>query len=166
MNPEEPGETPAQERENAPDPIVRPIGYVPDEPVIRRIGDRELYLGSGLAAHPEYHNRTFEYVLSATRDERPRTTHHHPLHDGPDTDWSAFEAAVETARQLYKREGTLLIHCKAGISRSSALSATVIAAEENRPFSDALAVVQETRLHAVPHPALHELAVVYLAAHS
>lgn len=167
MNPDEADETPvAQDRENVPESFVRPIGYVSDEPIIRRLGDRDLYLGNGLAAHPEYHDWTFRYVLSATRETRPRTTHHHPLHDGPDTDWSAFEAAVDTARRLYRREGSLLIHCKAGISRSSALSATVIAAEEDRQFSDALATVQNARPYAVPHPALHELAVVYLAAHS
>lgn len=163
MNSDETGETPIQDRG---EPIVRPIGYVSDKPIIRRIGDRDLYLGSGLAAHPECHDRTFRYVLSATQSERPLTTHHHPLIDGSGTDWPAFEAAVETARRLYRWEGSLLIHCKAGISRSSTLVATVIAAEEDRLFNDALATVQEARLHAAPHPALHELAVIYLAAHS
>jgi protein-tyrosine phosphatase len=139
---------------------------VADEPVIRRIGDRELYLGNGLAADGACHSREFRYVLSATDDEQPLTTHHHPLDDGPDNDWSVFEAAVDTARMLYRRDGSVLIHCNAGISRSSTLAATTLAAEEHRRFNDALDVVHEARPHALPHPALHELAVVYLAARS
>nr|WP_245757975.1 dual specificity protein phosphatase family protein [Halobiforma haloterrestris] len=58
----------------------------------------------------------------------------------------------------------MLIHCKAGISRSSTLVATAIAAEEDRRFREALRIVQEARPFAMPNPALHELAVVYLAA--
>ena len=153
-------------KEDVDTPIVRPFGYVEDRPVVRRIGDRDLFLGNGLAADPAHHDRTFAYVLSATREERPLTTHHHPLDDGPGNDWPAFEAAVDATRTLIRREGSVLIHCKAGISRSTALIATALAAEEGEPFSDALTLVQEARPHAVPHPALHELAVVYLAARS
>jgi hypothetical protein len=150
--------------ENISEPIVRPFGYVADRPIIRGIGGRSLYIGNGLAADPEYHDRSFRYVLSATQDEYPLTTHHRPLIDGSGNDWSAFERAVDTARTLYRRDGSLLIHCKAGISRSSTLIATTLAAEEDRQFNDALAIVQDARPHAGPNPALHELAVVYLAA--
>ena len=165
MNPDEPDRTAATaDRSGTPEPIVRPFGYVADEPIVRRIGERELFLGNEFAADPARHDRSFEFVLSATTDERPLTTHHHPLDDGPGNDWSTFEAAVDTARALYRREGSLLIHCKAGISRSSALVATTIAAEENRRLDDAFAIVHEARPHAVSHPALHESAVIYLAA--
>jgi protein-tyrosine phosphatase len=159
------GATPAQDRGEYPsEPLVRPFGYVADTPVIRRIGDRELYLGNGLAADCAHHDREFQYVLSATDDGQPLTTHHHPLDDGPDNDWSTFEAAVDTARTLYRRSGSVLIHCNAGISRSSTLVATTLAAEEHRRFSDTLGIVHEARPHALPHPALHEWAVMYLAA--
>lgn len=149
-----------------PKPLVRPKGYVEDEPIIRRIGHRSLYLGNAFAANPEHHDRTFEYVLSATADEHPLTTHHRPLADGPGNEWAAFEAAVDTARRLYRREGSVLIHCKAGISRSTTLVATALAAEEDRRFRDALALVQDARPYAMPNPALHTLAVIYLAARS
>lgn len=165
MNSDETNAATNQERA-ASEPLVRPFGYVEDEPVIRRIGDRNLYLGNGLAADSANHGREFKYVLSATDDEYPLTTHHHPLHDGPSNDWSAFEEAVDTARTLYRRNGSLLIHCNAGISRSSTLVATMLAAEENRRLNDALAIVNEARPHALPHPALHELAVIYLASQS
>jgi protein-tyrosine phosphatase len=159
------GRTPARDRgEDPPEPLVRPFGYVANTPVIRRIGDRELYLGNGLAADDAHHDREFQYVLSATDDEQPLTTHHHPLDDGPNNDWAPFAAAVDTARRLYRREESVLIHCNAGISRSSTLVATTLAAEEHQRFDDALDVVHDARPHALPHPALHESAIVYLAA--
>lgn len=146
------------------DPLIRPFGFVEDHPVIRRIGDRELYLGNVHAADPTGHDREFAYVLSATAEPQPLTTHHHPLVDGSGTDWPAFRSAVDRCRSLYRQDGSTLVHCAAGISRSSALLATTIAAEEQRTFREALAVVQNARPFAMPHPALHELGVVYLAA--
>jgi atypical dual specificity phosphatase len=145
----ESGETPTDDRrgESISNLVVRPLGYVENEPVIRRIGDR-----------------AFEYVLSVSTDCYPLTTHHHPLDDGPDNEWDQFERAVDTARTLYDRDGSLLMHCTAGISRSSTLVAATLAAEEKREFHDALSVVQRARPSAIPHPALHELAMVYLAA--
>ncbi|WP_323190096.1 dual specificity protein phosphatase [Halostella sp. PRR32] len=148
------------------DPLVRPKGYVEETPVIRRIGDRELYLGNRLAADPEEHDRTFDYVLSATTETQPLTTHHRPLTDGPGNGWVVFESAVDTARTLYRREGSVLVNCKAGISRSTTVIAAALAAEEDRTFRDALAFVHDARPYAMPNPALHELAVVYLAARS
>jgi atypical dual specificity phosphatase len=145
------------------DPLVRPIGYVEEEAVVRPIGDRELYLGNEGAADPGRHNRSFEYVLSVSSDAHPLTTHHRPLADGPN-EWSRFEAAADTARCLHRREGSLLIHCTAGVSRSSALTATTLAVEEHRPFEEALETVRAARPIATPHPALRKLAVIYLAA--
>ena len=161
------------------DPLVRPIGYVEDDPVIRRIGDRDCFLGNrhaadptihaanptSHAADPTRHDRTFEFVLSATSEPFPTTTHHRPLRDGPGNTWKAFERAVDTTRELFTRDGSVLVHCNAGISRSATLLATAIAAEEGRQLRDALDVVQRARPLATPHPALHRSAVVYLAAY-
>lgn len=119
-----------------------------------------------LAATPGRHDRTFAFVLSLTDESYPPTTHHRPLADGPGNDWSAFEAAVDTARRLYRRDAPVLIHCAAGVSRSSTVVATALGAEEGRRFDDALSIVREARPIATPHPALHEVAVVYLAAKS
>lgn len=155
---------PAEEDETVSEVLVRPLGHVENEAVVCPIGNRELYLGNWLAADPTFHDRSFDSVLSASRESHPLTTHHHPLHDGPETDWPEFERAVDTARRLYRRDGSLLIHCTAGISRSTTLLATTLAAEETIEFRDALAIVQDARPVAMPHPALHELAVIYLAA--
>jgi protein-tyrosine phosphatase len=146
--------------------LVWPFGYIEQQPVLRSIGERDLYLGNKFAASPEHHDRRFEFVLSATHEPYPLTTHHRPLADGPDNAWSTFESAVDTARALYRRDGSVLVHCKAGISRSSTLLATTVAAEEHRPLREALDIVQSARPEATPHPALHEQAVLYLAAHS
>ncbi|WP_439027114.1 protein-tyrosine phosphatase family protein [Haloarchaeobius sp. DT45] len=148
--------------------LVRPKGYVEDYPVVCRIGDRDLYLGNELAADPQSHDRhccdrDFAFVLSATAEERPLTTHHRPLVDGPGTDWTRFERAADTVRRLYRKDGSLLVHCRAGISRSSTLLAIALAAEDGRSFREALGLVQAVRPAAMPHPALHERAVVYLA---
>lgn len=145
-------------------PLVRPKGYVADVPVVRRVRDRDLYLGNELAADPDNQDRTFEYVLSVTAARQPLTTHHRPLTDGPGNEWAAFEAAVDTARTLHRRDGSVLVNCKAGISRSTTVIAATLATEEDRSFRDALAIVQDVRPYAMPSPALHELAVVYLPA--
>ena len=141
---------------------VRPLGYVEPRPVVRWIGDRSLALGNARAA--ESPTVGFDAVLSLTESERPLTTHHRPLIDGPETEWPAFAAAVDCARRLHRRDGSLLVHCTAGISRSAVVIATTIAAEEGRSFREALQTVQAARPHAIPHPALWELAVIYLSA--
>lgn len=140
--------------------------HVEGSPVVRRIGDRDLFLGNEHAASPRYHDRSFDFVLSSTLEERPLTTHHRPLVDGPGNEWSVFEEAADTARRLYRRDGSVLIHCKAGISRSSTLVATTLAVEEDRELHDALGLVQTVRPTAMPHPALHRMALVDLAAKS
>lgn len=146
------------------DLLVRPVGYVENRPVVRRLGERELYLGNKFAALPDSHDHTFEFVLSLTEKQYPLTTHHCPLNDGIGNEWNAFAEAVNTARTLYRRNESVLIHCKAGVSRSTTVLATTIAIEEERSLHNALTVVQNARPFAVPNPILHELAVIYLAA--
>lgn len=148
------------------DLFVRPFGYAADQPVVRGIGDRDLYLGNAPAARPDDCGQSFDHVVSLTRTEEPATTHHCPLTDDAENDWCAFANAVDTARQLYRRDGSVLIHCEAGVSRSSAVAATTVAVEEGLAFVDALHLVQDSRPHAIPHPALHEQGVLYVAAES
>ena len=146
---------------------VRPHAYVEDHAVVRQIGDRNLFLGNWRAADPAQCDRDFEFVLSVSSDDYPSTTHYRPMTDGPENDWHAFEDAVDTARDLLGRDGSLLVHCTAGISRSTTTIATALAAEEDSlELRDAIDLVQDARPHAQPHPALHEQAVVYLAARS
>jgi atypical dual specificity phosphatase len=86
------------------------------------------------------------------------------MHDGPETDWETFAAAVDDARACYRAEGSLLVHCMAGVSRSSTILGTVLAVEEGLSLEAALDIVREARPCATPHPALQTLAVLYVAA--
>lgn len=149
--------------EHSSESIIRPFGYVEPFPVIRQIGERSLYLGNKFAAVQDY-DKIFDSVLSLTETRYPRTTHHCPLIDGKGNEWNAFAEAVDTARSLYRQDGSVLIHCKAGISRSSTVLATALAVEEERSFSDALTIVQTARPFAIPNPTLHKLAIIYCAA--
>lgn len=146
-----------------PGPIVRPFGYVGDEPVVRRVGDRALFLGNLHAGDTAIGER-FDHVVSLTADPQPATTYHRPLVDGYDVEWARFADAVDTTRRLHGTDGSVLVHCKAGVSRSSAVLASTLAAAEGRRFRDALSEVQAARPIAMPHPGLHEQAVCYLAA--
>lgn len=167
---------------------VRPKGYVEPRAVVERIGDRNLFVGNfraatawddsaaaephrdgaaphrGSTAEPHRPPRPFDTVLSVGSDSYRATTHHRPLVDGPETDWPAFADAVDTARDLHRTDGSLLVHCRAGISRSVAVLAATLAVEEDRSFHDALSLVQDARPHGIPHPALHRLGVIYVAA--
>lgn len=144
--------------------VVRPFGYVHDEPVLVRVPGRDAWLGNVHAAADRAPARSFAFVLSLTEDAQSATTHHRPFADARDHDDAAFRAAVDDARALLARDGDVLVHCKAGISRSATVLATAIAAAEDQPFRDALDVVQAARPVATPRPALVESAVTYLAA--
>lgn len=148
------------------DVLVRPLGFVPDDVVLARVGDRDAYIGNVHAADPAAHDRSFEYVLSATTDPQPLTTHHCPLVDGADNDWRTFAAAVETTRDLLARDGATLVHCRAGISRSTTLLAAAIAANEGRGLHEALDAVNRARPFATPNPPLLSDAITYLAANA
>jgi hypothetical protein len=146
------------------DVLVRPFGYVHDDPVLVRVPGRDAWLGNVHAASEPGGAMSFPFVLSLTEDARPATTHHQPFVDGRDHDLAAFHAAVDDARALFARDGDVLVHCKAGISRSAAVLATAIAAESGQSVRDALELVRCARPVATPHPALVESAVTYLAA--
>lgn len=144
-------------------PHVRPLGSHPLRPIVRRIGDRDLFLGNRFAADPDECDRRFDAVLTVASEPAPATTRHRPLVDGPAAEWARFRAAVDAARRLDCRDGTLLVHCKAGISRSTAVVATTIACEGDLSLPAAFDEVREHRPHAVAHPRLRELAVCYVA---
>ena len=93
--------------------VVRPFGHRHDDPIVRRVGDRDCFLGNVHAADPSRHDRSFDHVLSATHDPQPLTTHHRPLVDGHEADWTSFESAADAACRLVG-DGSLLIHCLPG----------------------------------------------------
>jgi len=153
---------PIDAREHEP-PHLRPFGCHPDVPIVRRIGDRDLFLGNCFAADPERCDREFDAVLTVAEERQPGSTHFRPLVDSSEARWERLRPAVDTARRLHRTDGDLLVHCKAGISRSTTVIAATIASEEDRNLSEAYDVVREARPYAVAHPQLRKLAAYYVA---
>lgn len=165
MSPRREGGPPRRERRAAGSVVAaRPFGYVEPAPVIRRIGDRDLLVGNEHAADPSRHDRTFDAVVTASSEPGPLTTHHHPLVDDRGVDVGRVAAAVDDVRRLRTGEGSVLVHCTAGVSRSPALAAAAVALDEGLSLRAALDVVREARPVATPHPAVFEAALVAVAS--
>jgi protein-tyrosine phosphatase len=132
-----------------------------------RIGDRNIWLANRGGAQPEHLDAmelSPEHVVTVNRQPTGATTDHHPLRDGYVNDQAEFTAAVETLRQRFRESGEVLVHCAAGISRSTTVLATTLAVEENVSFRDAVEEVQTYRERARPHPKLQVSALSYLVA--
>lgn len=89
-------------------------------------------------------------VLTLCNDTVDETTYHHPIIDGWTTQ-PCFADAVDTARSCIQNasmESPVVIHCAAGESRSSAVVATALAADEDMTFVEAV-----SHVHAMHPPA-------------
>jgi atypical dual specificity phosphatase len=135
--------------------------------IAARIGDRALWIANGRAIDPdnlETLGLNPMYVVSVNLTPTNATTDHYALKDGFLNDQEVFTRAVDTTRKRLRDDGTVIVNCAAGISRSSAVIATALAAEENMTFDDAVDEIRETREYARPHSKLQLNATVYLAA--
>jgi atypical dual specificity phosphatase len=130
--------------------------------VCEQIGHRPLYLGSSRAAAEGVIDEKFSHVITVSSYSQPRTTEFIPLVDGPELDYSQFKQAVETIRQYYRQREPILVHCEVGISRSAAVIATTLAAEEHKSFEEALEEVKQYRRRASPRKPLRKCAKRYL----
>lgn len=130
-----------------------------------RIGDRNLWLANRGGAQPEHLDAmelSPEYVVTVNRRPTAATTDHYPLHDGYVNDQTEFIAAVEGVRQRNRESGDVLVHCAAGISRSTTVLAVTMAVDESISFGEAVEEVQTYRERARPHPKLQVNALSYL----
>lgn len=118
------------------------------------IGDRGLFLGDARAARRGTTRESFTYVVTVSSAEQPLTTDFHPLTDGCGLEYEAFAAAVNTGIERYKECDSVLVQCNAGISRSAAVIATIIAVTESITFTDAVKQVQCFRKRASPRTPL------------
>lgn len=122
-----------------------------------------LFLGNRFAASQYTPSDTFDSVLTVSRHRRPLTTVHRPILDGAANAYAPFAAAVDVARDRYRTNGSLLVHCEAGISRSVAVVATTLTAEQQtHSFEQALGRIREVRPSASPTPSLIRHAEQYL----
>lgn len=129
------------------------------------IGDRDLWIANGGGIEPDNLASMAlnpDYVVSLNRTATGATTDHHPLKDGYVNDQQEFKAAVETTREHIRNDGTVIVNCAAGISRSSTVLATAIAAEDDCSFEAAVEEIKETRPRARPHAKLQFNAFAYL----
>lgn len=134
--------------------------------VCEQIGHRPLYLGSARAASEGVVDCEFDHVISVSSYSQPRTTKFVPLVDGPGVEYSGFKEAVEAAREGYQQGDLTLVHCEVGISRSAAVLATVLAAEEGMTFEEAIKEIRKYRSRASPQRPLRESAEQYLQEES
>lgn len=151
----------------------RPVRTVPPDAdpakfptaLAARIGDRDLWIANGGGIEPDHLAAMAldpDHVVSLNRTATGATTDHHPLKDGYVNDQQEFTAAVETTRKHIQDEGIVIVNCAAGISRSSTVLATAIAAEDDISFETAVEEIKKTRPRARPHPKLQLNAYAYL----
>lgn len=99
-----------------------------------------LYVGDITDARK--HGANFEHVLTLSSDETDGTTEHLPIVDGKN-EQEDFDEVAEVALDLVnEQDGDVLIHCSAGVSRSTTTIATVIAKNKSVRFSEALKIVE------------------------
>lgn len=137
---------------------VRDGVYISDGDTARRTGDE------------------FEHVITLERDADVRddtdlidgygahehTTQHVPLRDGQNPQ-DQFDKAVGVAiKAIDTHEGSVLVHCQAGISRSSTVLITALAHIDDTTFEEAYDEVWEAKPSIAPHPELRKLALNFL----
>lgn len=128
----------------------------------------DVYISNGGAARR--YGDEFEHVITLSRDDvhsnvgsHEHTTQHFPLYDGPQNDFDEFKRAVgATIKAIDTHDGSVLVHCQAGISRSSTVLITALAEIDDVPFDEAYNEVWNAKPSIAPHPALRELALDFL----
>ena len=142
-----------------PDPGMAP------KAVAAQVGGRNLWIGNVGAIKPRLLDEMDfnpEYVVSVNGTATAITTDHYPLKDEHINDHQQFSNAVRTTRNHIRSEGTVLVNCSVGVSRSATVIATAVAAEDGQSFDTAVAEIRETRPRAKPHPKLKLNAYAYL----
>ena len=144
-----------------PDPDLAP------KAIAVRVGDRDLWIGNVGAIKPRLLAKMDiepEFVVSVNGTATAVTTDHYPLKDERINNPKKFSNAVSATRDRIRTEGTVLVNCSVGVSRSATVIATAIAAEEELSFDAAVAEVRKHRQRAQPHPKLQLNAYAYLLA--
>lgn len=131
-----------------------------------KIGNRNVWIANSGGVEPT-HLAAMDldpaFVVSVNQTATEATTDHHSLKDGYVNSQQRFRAAVEATRKRLREDGIVIVNCAAGISRSTTVTATAIAAEESLSFDAVVEEIKETRPLARPHPKLQLNALAYLA---
>ena len=77
-----------------------------------------------------------------------------PLTDGPQNSREQFAKAVEETVAALAADGSVLVHCSAGASRSPTVAATALTLSQDMELEDTLQQVADNREEVDPHEAL------------
>jgi len=138
---------------------------LPPKAIAARVKDRNLWIGNVGAIKPRLlaeMDLNPDYIVTVNETATAATTDHYPLKDEQVNDHQQFSAAVETTRAHIRNEGTVLVNCSVGVSRSATVVATAIAAEDGISLDAAVAEIRDHRPRANPHPKLQLNAYAYL----
>lgn len=138
----------------------------PDAATVQ-IADYELWIANRDAINPDNLDTMGldpEHVVTVNERPSPATTDHHPLSDGFVNDHDDFCDAVDTARERIAQDGTTIVNCAAGVSRSTTVMATALAAEYSLLLPEAITTIRKYRTNAHPHPKLQINAYGYLGS--
>jgi len=138
---------------------------LPPKAIAARVGNRDLWIGNIGAIKPRLLSELDlvpKYIVTVSETATTATTDHYPLTDEQFNDYQQFSAAVETTRAHIHNEGTVLVNCSVGVSRSATVIATAIAAEDGMSFDAAVSEIRDHRPRANPHPKLQLNAYAYL----
>lgn len=130
-----------------------------------RVGNRDLWIaniGAIRSNHLSAMDLNPEFVVTVNDTATWATTDHFPLKDGHINDKAQFSAAVEATRRNIRADGTVVVNCSAGISRSATVIATAIAVEESISLAAGIRAIKAGRPRASPHPKLQLNAYAYL----
>jgi protein-tyrosine phosphatase len=125
----------------------------------------DIYMGdiadAGNAEWLEEGSPTAVLKLSHSDPETPYpdavTVRDAPMIDGPQNDYEDFATAAEAMLDLLG-DHTVFVHCRAGISRSSSVTAAALAVRRDIPVGEAVDLIREGRPRIHPHPHLREQA--------
>lgn len=82
---------------------------------------------------------------------------YHPMNDGPGNTTEQFYSAVQSLRELLFKGHTVLVHCRAGISRSVSVTACYLWGTGIYSLDEAINLIKQKRPIADPNPHLLKL---------
>jgi protein-tyrosine phosphatase len=97
-------------------------------------------------------------LIPAHMDHFPVEYHKVAMNDNENNRPETLEAAVLCLEQLLERHDKVLVHCRAGASRSVTVVCLYLVKHEGLTFDEALQKVKQERNRANPNPGIRQLA--------
>jgi len=120
--------------------------------------DEDLYIGD--LSDTEYNSRLdsedIEQVLTLSREcsATDRTLVHVPIQDDGTNGDEKLKHVIQIARTLRQREGSLLVACGSGLSRSVLIAAALMTLEEGNRVPENVNRIKQVKAAVSPQPDL------------